>query len=192
MEKTLSVEARVEKWHAEQRALPKPAAWMFFFENGEASGAVFESEKKANAWRNSEECLWEGYIAPVYIEPGKASQKLFAQEEDEALLQRMLGALAAAQKHHHTSSRKQAIENYGSSEAAAAAGDLVWHELVPAVMAAARARLASAEQHRLEFAQAELARIKKATEEAKKELAAVCTEVVHLKATREALQFSNE
>ena len=63
------------------------------------------------------------------------------RKQDTELIRQMLEALERAKKHHFTTSLPLVIENYGSRIKCANEGSIVWRDLVPSAITAARARL---------------------------------------------------
>ena len=64
------------------------------------------------------------------------------RKQDDELIQQLVEALERAKKHHSTTSLPLVIENYGSRVKCANEGSIVWRDLVPSAIIAARARLA--------------------------------------------------
>lgn len=64
------------------------------------------------------------------------------RKQDDALIQQLVEALERAKKHHSTTSLSLVIENYGSRIKCANEGSIVWRDLVPSAITAARTRLA--------------------------------------------------
>ena len=64
-----------------------------------------------------------------------------ARKQDDALILQLVEALERAKKHHFTTSLPLVIENYGSRIKCANEGSIVWRDLVPSAITAARARL---------------------------------------------------
>ena len=63
------------------------------------------------------------------------------RKQDDALILQLVEALERAKKHHSTTSLPLVIENYGSRIKCANEGSIVWRDLVPSAITAARARL---------------------------------------------------
>ena len=62
-------------------------------------------------------------------------------KQDDALILQLVEALERAKKHHFTTSLPLVIENYGSRIKCANEGSIVWRDLVPSAITAARTRL---------------------------------------------------
>ena len=65
------------------------------------------------------------------------------RKQDDALILQLVEALERAKKHHSTTSLPLVIENYGSRIKCANEGSIVWRDLVPSAITAARTRLAT-------------------------------------------------
>lgn len=45
----------------------RPVGWLFFFvDDDEPTQHFFLNEREALKWMDSESCMWDGYIEPVY------------------------------------------------------------------------------------------------------------------------------
>ena len=80
-------------------------------------------------------------IAPRHALEFARAVEAEVRKQDDALIQQMLEALERAKKHHFTTSLPLVIENYGSKIKCANEGSIVWRDLIPSAITAARTRL---------------------------------------------------
>jgi hypothetical protein len=62
----------------------EPVAWAFFYQDGDISDLFFETEQDGLKWLETEDCLWDGYIAPVYTTPPSVEAAIEATKEKAA------------------------------------------------------------------------------------------------------------
>ena len=96
----------------------------------------------------SDDKLWDLWNAQGTDNMSKEEAFVFARaieaevrKQDTELIQQLVEALERAKKHHFTTSLPLVIENYGSRIKCANEGSIVWRDLVPSAITAARARL---------------------------------------------------
>lgn len=68
----------------------EPVAWAFFFEDGDISNEFFSNEKEGLEWMNKDDCMWAGYIAPLYTKPAPRDEQVEQlTKERDAYLKRL-------------------------------------------------------------------------------------------------------
>lgn len=48
--------------------LPEPVGWSYLFEDDGSLCQQFDTREEADRWVDSPDCLWAGYVSPLYSE----------------------------------------------------------------------------------------------------------------------------
>ena len=48
--------------------LPEPIGWSYLFEDDGSLCQQFDTREEADRWVDSPDCLWSGYVSPLYSE----------------------------------------------------------------------------------------------------------------------------
>lgn len=74
--------------------LPEPVGWSYLFEDDGSLCQQFDTREEADRWVDSPDCLWAGYVSPLYSE----SQVKELIAERDAVLKMALDALEVSWK----------------------------------------------------------------------------------------------
>lgn len=85
--------------------LPEPVGWSYLFEDDGSLCQQFDTREEADRWVDSPDCLWAGYVSPLYSE--SQVKELLAQA-DSMLIAHMNGA--DQMRKRYESVLKQAME----------------------------------------------------------------------------------
>jgi len=72
--------------------LPEPIGWSYLFEDDGSLCQQFDTREEADRWVDSPDCLWSGYVSPLYSEAQVKellaqanASRIAAQTENETL-----------------------------------------------------------------------------------------------------------